>query len=776
MDLETTPETIPVTRSFSNVVFIDQNVSDYKLFLNNINDVSFPIVYHSSTTREEILSQLVDFSHLDRIAFVFHGIYPGYYYDKPFLENQPYFTLDGSGNVAVTENVSFIQSLLSTFTVSHVDFLGCKLLLSKEWRNYFDLLGCIVGASNDNTGNLKYGGDWILENTMEDVQNVYFTSGLDSYSGLLDTYVYNDAGTNRTYTYTVSTNQAQITNVSPSTGTIIVPRILNTYTVISFSSSSKSMTLITLPSTLTSFPLLNGTPLVRVNLSNLTNININVQGAAMNSSSALTNVILPNISGLLFNGSGFYACSALRTITFPPSCTIYNNMFDVCTSLKRIVLPSNVVFGYSFSNYAFPSSAWTSSTISNIEFLIYNVMTNDYSKLNSPSTLIGTSFPTNPPTTLIYKVPLLPTISGSTYNITTTFDTTGTTLTTTYTTEDGMLYTSEVIKNFIIQFASSLNDKILTISRSVLLPGFTDTGYVTQSNTYIYNASIGVQINYVNSITSSTLLNTSFYVLLDFSGDLVTLYTTNNTAVTITKTNSTTYRVNYNSITLTTTTFSSFSFENLFFRFGKGGLYGTCYIPPPYAVSNTYFYTFYTYSATKPTVLTRSIYNNNKVLQSSFDISFGGQNIQTVLSLLDSGSGPYTLGLVNTNGNSVAMDVAFCGLYSKALTTSQAQKLMTYVNTTFKEPRTAAFIYTVTVSGGVFNLNGVARPTITFVSGQLYIFDQSDSSNLGNTLVLGQTPEGLTRYTGSVSTGTNVVYNGTPGTQNAYTLIDYFGI
>ena len=172
----------------NNVVFIDQNVSDYTLFLNNVNDVTLPIVYHSSTTREEILSLLTDFSHFDRIAFVFHGIYPRCYYDKPFLENQPYFTLDASENVVVTENVTFIQTILNTYSVSHVDFLGCNLLLSKEWRNYFDLLSvqaCIVGASNDNTGNLKYGGDWILENTMEDVRNVYFSSGLDNYSGLL---------------------------------------------------------------------------------------------------------------------------------------------------------------------------------------------------------------------------------------------------------------------------------------------------------------------------------------------------------------------------------------------------------------------------------------------------------------------------------------------------------------------------------------------------------------------------------------------------------------
>jgi len=178
-----------------NILFIDQNVKEFSLFLNTVNDLTLPIVYNYSTTRKEILS-LLDGYHFDRIAFVFHGIYPAYYYDKPFLEGQPYFTLDASRNVVMTENVTFIQTILGICNVSHVDFLGCNLLLSEEWRKYFDLLsgfqgldlnGIIVGASNDNTGNLKYGGDWVLESTQEDVRDVYFSSGLDNYSGLLAT-------------------------------------------------------------------------------------------------------------------------------------------------------------------------------------------------------------------------------------------------------------------------------------------------------------------------------------------------------------------------------------------------------------------------------------------------------------------------------------------------------------------------------------------------------------------------------------------------------------
>lgn len=44
----------------------------------------------------------------------------------------------------------------------------------------------IVGASNDITGNIKYGGDWILENTSEDVETIYFTQNINYYEYLLD--------------------------------------------------------------------------------------------------------------------------------------------------------------------------------------------------------------------------------------------------------------------------------------------------------------------------------------------------------------------------------------------------------------------------------------------------------------------------------------------------------------------------------------------------------------------------------------------------------------
>jgi len=55
--------------------------------------------------------------------------------------------------------------------------------------NYYTLLtketGVVVGASNDKTGNIKYGGDWIMESTSQDIELVYFGKSIKYYSYLL---------------------------------------------------------------------------------------------------------------------------------------------------------------------------------------------------------------------------------------------------------------------------------------------------------------------------------------------------------------------------------------------------------------------------------------------------------------------------------------------------------------------------------------------------------------------------------------------------------------
>ena len=185
---------------------------------------------------------------------------------------------------------------------------------------------------------------------------------------------------------------------------------------------------------------------------------------------------------------------------------------------------------------------------------------------------------------------------------------------------------------------------------------------------------------------------------------------------------------------------------------------------------NTYYHTFYTVNASDATVMTRTIYNNaGTTILDTIDISFGGMLIKDVFSMMDGGgTNPYTIGIVDGYLNKICMDIAYCDVYTKSLTSIQKLILMTYVNATYKEPHTAATIYTVTVNGGVYwiSTNGgtpMLKPTLLISIGSVYMFDLSSSSE---TVTFSSTFSRSLPYT------TGVVSYGIPGNLNAYSIID----
>lgn len=80
--------------------------------------------------------------------------------------------------------------MIKEFNIKHVDFLACETLSYPVWTKYYDLLQeeteIILGASSNKTGNLKIVSDWVMENTEEDVELVYFTTNVQLYKYLLD--------------------------------------------------------------------------------------------------------------------------------------------------------------------------------------------------------------------------------------------------------------------------------------------------------------------------------------------------------------------------------------------------------------------------------------------------------------------------------------------------------------------------------------------------------------------------------------------------------------
>ena len=166
---------------YTNICFIDATVTSFSEYLNT---ETYPVIYSSNTDRDSLKTFLLtQFTHIDRVAFVFHGPPDN---SPPltsawFINNEPYFSLDNQG---------FLQEIFSALTVKNVDFLPCNLLQQQEWKDYFAMFTNVaVGASIDDTGNLLYGGDWVMENTMQNVQTIYFSTEIENYTGLLFTQV-----------------------------------------------------------------------------------------------------------------------------------------------------------------------------------------------------------------------------------------------------------------------------------------------------------------------------------------------------------------------------------------------------------------------------------------------------------------------------------------------------------------------------------------------------------------------------------------------------------
>jgi hypothetical protein len=81
-------------------------------------------------------------------------------------------------------------SIIKEFNIKNIDWLACDTLNYPNWVNFYNILkretNIIIGASNNKTGNIKYGGDWLLESTSQNIERIYFTKSIEYYTYLFD--------------------------------------------------------------------------------------------------------------------------------------------------------------------------------------------------------------------------------------------------------------------------------------------------------------------------------------------------------------------------------------------------------------------------------------------------------------------------------------------------------------------------------------------------------------------------------------------------------------
>lgn len=172
-----------------NLLLIDENIPGLNIFTESINENSKYIIYRYSDTFDELEKKIYDFGLevFENLSIVFVDDHRP---TKLFVSFNSFISFS---NNTIQSNLTtdFFKKIINKYQIKNLDFLACNLLSYPLWKKYFDFImnenaGLIIRASNDRTGNLNSGGDWILETTNEDIKKLYFNENINNWNYLLD--------------------------------------------------------------------------------------------------------------------------------------------------------------------------------------------------------------------------------------------------------------------------------------------------------------------------------------------------------------------------------------------------------------------------------------------------------------------------------------------------------------------------------------------------------------------------------------------------------------
>jgi len=291
--------------NITNILLIDNKVKNFQDFFNNVNDTTYPIIYDVSSQSDELINILKNFVSINRIAFVFDELYLNG--TKFFINNAPFFVqndLVANEINQLSSNAQLLINICNQYSVKNIDFLACNSLTYSNWTKYYNQLnfftknesnknGVTIGASDDKTGNIKYGGDWIMESDGQNIEYIYFTNGITNYA------------------YTLA-------NSPISVNTSVEFKNLDNY-YIQFSADNGSWT--TINGTTYDWPVTiinNNAPSTNI-IVKLTNLNINTAIGAM---SGINAYFIAGSDNIIFDGGwdgiGTYYTTTINGITDYP--------------------------------------------------------------------------------------------------------------------------------------------------------------------------------------------------------------------------------------------------------------------------------------------------------------------------------------------------------------------------------------------------------------------------------------------------------------------------
>jgi hypothetical protein len=166
--------------TYTSAYLIDAEILDATTFYNSPNDTTLAIIYNNLSSREDLTKLLTELINITRLAIIFDTKNID---KKIFLNNEPFYTnSDLLDTPNKSDNFTFLKNLPY---IKQLDFLCCNTLNNDNWKKFYSLLPYKIGASNDETGNIASEGNWVMENTKEDIQNIYFNNNISNYHSTL---------------------------------------------------------------------------------------------------------------------------------------------------------------------------------------------------------------------------------------------------------------------------------------------------------------------------------------------------------------------------------------------------------------------------------------------------------------------------------------------------------------------------------------------------------------------------------------------------------------
>ena len=164
----------------SNIILIHNDIENKQQIIDSLSNNTHYFLLNNDLHLDHLKQNIanLNLSNIENVGIIQHG------FDNSIVINSTVKIFHYSEDLNLSnEFILFFKYLKDTYSLQNLDIIACNML--DTWVYTFtkleELLSISIRASNDNTGNLKHGGNWIQESDDINIKNIYFTDEIDNY-------------------------------------------------------------------------------------------------------------------------------------------------------------------------------------------------------------------------------------------------------------------------------------------------------------------------------------------------------------------------------------------------------------------------------------------------------------------------------------------------------------------------------------------------------------------------------------------------------------------